>query len=274
MTEKSFCFYARVGSDRYRLALLTVFPQLLQLREISKRLGVLKRARTHFILSDGNTTIFSSSSIIAAGEVNSNKSINNGAAKGNEKIDVDAVNDTKSVSAATVNGAEKTVQNAAKEMMDGPKKDISETAILRSISQKYENAWNMTLEAAGVLSNSFAPYPSENCNNELSTEYRNLWSLCDVLFFQLLEKLKQCFEFYLKLLANIAADQNISDSSIDFFQEQQQADEICKLYRQTRQLESNDSRLKSTLIQSITLDLNGQTPIDLTFPNSSSRLIL
>ena len=212
MTEKNFCFHARVGSDRYRLALLALYPQLLQLREISKRLAVVKRAVKQPEMPDGNATVI------------------NDVSQENQSI-----------------------------------------AMLRKIAEQFENAWIVTLEAAGVLSNSFAPYPSENCNDSISKDYSNLWSKSDVFFFTSLETLKQCFLFCFKQLQSLATEQPVEESVVCF---DQQPIDIRQLYRETRQLEANDTRLKQTLIQSIWLETRDQPATELIFPISTSRLLL
>jgi len=211
MAEKNFCFHARVGSDRYRLALLALFPQLLQLREIVKRLAVIYATKKSAELSDVNATVVS----------------NSDGGKENEKI-----------------------------------------AALRKVESNFETAWTITLEAAGVLSNSFAPFPSENCNDQFSKQYANLWSRCDLLFFESLESLKQCFSQCFQSLKNldgVKGDAHCLD---------QQPTELRQLYKETKQIESKDTRLKQSLLSSITIESQDQPSIELIFPMSTSRLFM
>ena len=214
--EKNFCFHARVGSDRYRLALLALYPQLLQLREIVKRLAVIRLAIKRPEMSDGNATM--------------------------------VVNTT-----------------VTEENNEGIK-------LLRELESQFETTWTITLEAAGVLSNSFAPYPAENCNNAVSKDYSNLWSRCDTLFFKSLETLKQCFVDCFQQLQKFAVNQAVEER-INNCIEQQPID-IRQLFRETRQLEASDTRLKQTLIQSIALETRDQPTVELHFPVSTSRLLL
>ncbi len=211
--EKNFCFHARVGSDRYRLALLTLYPQLAQLREIVKRLAVVHSAAKRPETSDGNATV---------------------------------------------------IADVKEEQTDAIK-------TLRRVEENFENVWTIVLESAGVLSNAFAPYPTENCNGPISKNYASLWSRSDTLFFQSLDILKRCFIASLDQLRTVAAEEPLEKVESNI---QQQPIDIRQLYKETRQLESFDTRLKQTSINSITMETSEGQTIELQFPVSSSRLLL
>lgn len=203
MQKKNHCFHARSGTDRYRLFLLPLYPQYLQLQEIVKRLAVMHRNST---------------------EQNSNV-----------------------------------------------------LQLLSTIENNFVNCWTVALEAVGVLANSFAPYPTENCNDEFSKTYRQLWSDTDAEFFNMTTaRLKQTFQKSLAQLCQCAAD------SVDSFDNNAaQIDAVvCEhstllksLFRETKILEAIDNRLKHSIISFIDID-DVEQSTRLMFPVSSSRLML
>lgn len=129
MSLPQHCFHTRVGSDRYRLSLLSVYPKLLHLRECTRRAAVL----------------------CAAGSAHDRGNISCGTA-------LPAMPRTGSVDERTTLLVDATKQ-------------------LRELNDALEQRWTLLLEAAGVLSNSFAPFPPSNCENDASKVYFQLW--CD-----------------------------------------------------------------------------------------------
>jgi len=238
MTEVgNFCFNARVGTDRYRLALLPSYPRLLQLREIVKRLAVLhKNTADRAVIAQTGICCF---------------------LPGQTQPSSDRL--------------------------------ASELLIrkLRQIEQKFENAWERTLEAAGVLSNSFAPFPAETCNDQVSSAYQKLWRDSNSSFFeqsvtQLNDTLSQAFQ-QLQLVANgdVTATGKINESRSASDHESDaksyttdQQEKFAALYKQTRLLETRQPRLKSGYISSITLDSIDEPHASLVFPVNSGRLLL
>lgn len=130
MSLHQHCFHTRVGSDRYRVSLLAVYPKLLHLRECTRRAAVLCSASG--VHERGNV---SSGTALAAMPVNSS-------------------------------------QNDERTMM---LEDATQQ--LRTLNDTLERRWTVLLETAGVLSNSFAPFPPSNCENDASKAYFQLW--CD-----------------------------------------------------------------------------------------------
>lgn len=219
MEKKNHCFHARTGADRYRMALLPLYPQLLQLREIVKRLAAMHRPMESVAL------------------------------------DVDA-----SVA----------VQSPAVEAQSA-----AVCAQLASVETEFELFWETALEAAGVLANSFAPYPHENCHDDASEQYRRLWSAADAEFFTTTVKtLKNVFQSTLETLRRIANHANDAGAvtgeskSAATFEHSASLRQLC---RETRLLEATDARLKHNFLTTIEFGDEHETA-QLLFPFSSSRL--
>jgi hypothetical protein len=218
MQKKNYCFHARVGTDRYRVALLPLYPQLLHLEEIVKRIAVMYREP----------------------DVTTDNSV--------------AVADAAAVSA-------------------------KQRALLANIQGRFELAWQVTLEAAGVLANSFAPYPTENCNDDASRDYQRLWSQVDAEFFgTTVGALARAFADSLTLLQSVAQckrneaqEEAVEKESAEI--PQQHSSQVKQLCRETWSIEANDTRLKNTSIGTMTLQVDDEEPTELTFPFSSSRLL-
>lgn len=208
MQKKNHCFFARNGADRYRLALLPLYPQLLQLREIIKRLAVM---------CNGNREVVQINSV-------------ENAAKKNDKL-----------------------------------------SNLLAIERNIELCWTVTFEAAGVLANSFAPYPTENCRDERAKEYLQLWSATDNEFFSVtIPRLKESLKNALTMLQNHAkGTTNVVEGFIDC----DHSNSLKNLFRETRALEAIDSHLKRSFIASLQIECDQKTT-ELMFPFSSSRLLL
>lgn len=237
MQNNIFCFHARIGTDRYRLALLPLYPKIQQLREIVKRLAVLHRAPadTQVVAQTG----------LSAFLYNTSQTL--------EQRDTNAA--------------------------------ILYT--LRTIEGVYEQAWQKALEMAGVLANSFAPYPPENCVDERSLSYQRLWSESDAEFFsKVVPSLQTALTTSLQALQKLAdssakqplaemtddSDNIVADELLPTMEQHSSA--LKSLYKETRLLETTEPRLKKSYMSSITLDSIDEPQAELIFPISNSRLLL
>ena len=220
------CFSVRVGYEKYRLPLLSLYPKVLHIRQILQRSAIVN-------------------------------------AHTNEDV----------------------------------------RASLRQIEVELESIWQSTLEVVGVLSNAFAPFPSENCTTETSKQYYLLWSRVDSEFFAnniplLIEKIEKIFADLVKVnsdtrakatLVNcpksdsLSAKQKSDDNSVqtsslvtssttsietgiessvepgDVVDKQTvvsegTSDDLKKLYNVTRKVESASTTLRQSVIQGIDLE--------------------